>query len=212
VADRAIRREPLRHVRRCRRVVEIRLMAPNTSRRRRRKLTSRMASRASHRRVEPGQRECRERVVVERHRRPVHRRMARRASRREIGRYVRRVVRVIEICRMAANARDRQRCVVVRHVALGAGHRRVEPGQRERRVVVIKHGTRPAHCRVAGRASRRETGSRMRRAVRVVVIRRVAAYASNRQRREIVVHMARRALHCRMESRQWERRVVVVKG
>src|SRR5947209_8387908 len=84
---------------------------------------------------------------------------------------------------MAANAGCRQSAgVVVVGVARSAGHGGMRAGQRERGVVVVKGGARPVGGRVAGFASRRESGGGVIRVGGAVVVRLVAAYAGGRQR------------------------------
>lgn len=85
--------------------------------------------------------------VIERRVQPAARCMARLASRREKLR-LRRVAGIrcgVVIRLVTADARGRQRRVVVVHVAIGAHPRRhrVHAGQRERRVVVVEHAIRP---------------------------------------------------------------------
>ena len=86
-------------------------------------------------------------------------RMARIASGREPGRFVIRIRGVVVVRLVAAHARGWQCRVVVVDVAHHAGHgrRRVEPGQRESRVVVIERRSRPVGGAMTGVACGRET-------------------------------------------------------
>ena len=108
----------------------------------------RMARGAHAVRVAVSDREARVLRVVEVRRSPRGSRVAGRTLRRREERglcRMPRIRRVVVIRLMAANARERQCCVVVVHVTGSARHCCVEACQRERRVVVIERGIRPQH-------------------------------------------------------------------
>ena len=100
----------------------------------------------------------REISVIERRSRPGGRGVTGVASRWEAGRLMVRIRRVVVIGLMASHARGWQRRVVVVDVAHHAGHGccRVEPGQREGRVVVIERRSRPIRGAVTCIAGGRE--------------------------------------------------------
>ena len=97
------------------------------------------------------------------------------------------------------------------YVAQSASDRSVCAGERERRVVVIEDRPGPVCRRVAGVARGGESRSSMGRVRGSIPIGLMAAIAGGRQRCVVVVRVAGRACNGRMESRQRERRGVVVK-
>ena len=102
------------------------------------------------------------------------------------------VGRVVVVGLVAANARGRQRRVIVVNVAIGADPRRngVRASKGEGRVVVIERGIRPAGRVVAEFARGREARRRMGRigSARVVLL--VARVAERAVQRVIVVDVA----------------------
>jgi hypothetical protein len=112
------------------------------------------------------------------------------------------------VARIAVSRRTREDIV---DVAQSAGDRRVRAGERERRVVVIKDRPGPVCRRMAGVARCRESRSSVGGIRGSIPICLVAAIAGGRQRCVVIVRVAGRACNGCMESRQRERRGVVVK-
>lgn len=81
-----------------------------------------------------------------------------------------------------------------------------------REICVVERRPRPRRRRVAGGAGVRETGRRVVRIGRAVVVALVATHARGRQRRVIVVHVAIGAGHGGVRSGQRESRGVVIEG
>ena len=81
-----------------------------------------------------------------------------------------------------------------------------------REVRVIECCPRPCRRGVTGSARRRESGGRVIRVSRSVVIGLVAAYARRWQRRVVVIHVAVRTGHGGVRARQRESRRVVIEG
>lgn len=134
--------------------------------------------------------------MVERRIGPGRRVVTSRAGRRESRRLMVRIGGAVVVSLMAAIAIGGQRRVVVVHVAVGAGHRGMCPGQRERRVVVIERRIGPRGRAVAHIARCWETHLNMVRVVCVVVVRLVATDARRVSAGQLIVaiHVALRAL------------------
>lgn len=134
--------------------------------------------------------------MVERRIGPRCRVVTRRAGRRESRRLMVRIGGAVVVSLMTAVAVGGQRRVVVVHVAVGAGHRGVRPGQGEWRVVVIESRIGPRGRAVAHIARRRESHLDMVRVVCVVVVRLMATDARRVSARQLIVaiHVALRAL------------------
>ena len=154
--------------------------------------------------------------VIERRRSPASGRMARRALRRREERRLRRVsrIRCVGVQRLVtADARQRERRVVIVHMAVRASSRRhrVQSRQREWRVVVIERRIRPQDGVVAEFAGRREARVRHRRGC-VVVVRLVARNARRHRNAVIVVLVAvdagQRRRHVRPYQRESGRSVI----
>jgi len=145
--------------------------------------------------------ELRVQRMVKRRRRPGGGRVARIALRRREERGLSQVSRIggpVVRGLVAADAGQRQRGVVVIHVAQRARRRRMRSGQRpERRGAVIKRGIGPEHGVMAYLAGGGETRSYVvNRSFRVVVIRLVARHARCHRDVEVAVHVAQRASGC----------------
>lgn len=185
-----------------------------------------VTKRASHRDVQPGQRERRA-VVIERRRRPIRGRVAKRAVLREIRGHVVRnratqVRRAVVIGLVAAPAGGRQRAVViVIHVAedAGRGHVRARQGEGGSHIVVIERGARPAGRGVAVRANvrgERRAGTGVRRVIGVRPVRQMALGIPAIRRcdlqRVVAVDVALRALQVGMAQRQRESEARMIEG
>ena len=204
VAGLAGRRESDRNViNRCLCVVVIRLVARYASGIRQRVVVVHMALRARRRRMETSQRPSR-RGVVELAIRPQHGVVAAFARCREAQpNVVDRSLRVVVVRLVAAYTRRVGDLVVAVHVALQAGHGRVETRQRPPGRCVIERTVRPEHRVMAALASRREARSNMiHRRLRVVVVRLVARHAIRAGQVVVVVDVAERAWSGRVEARQ----------
>jgi len=125
--------------------------------------------------------------VIERGSGPCCGGVASRTGGRESRRSVIRIGRAVVIRLVAAHARGRQCRVVVIHVAIGAGHGRVRPSQRERRRVVVERRSRPVRRAVAGITRVGEPHLRVVRILCVGVIRLMARYARSIRAGQIVV-------------------------
>lgn len=130
--------------------------------------------------------------------------MARRAGGRVSGANVIRIVRAVVIRGVAAVTIGGHGRKIVVHVAAGAGHGHMEPGQRECGLAVIEHRTRPTRGRVAGVAGDREARRRMRGIIRRVVVGQVARLAGGVGQPVVITDMAGRAEDGRMEAGQRE--------
>ena len=110
------------------------------------------------------------------------------------------------VLQMALGAGTASEAVVVIHVALRAGERGMEPGQRETSGGVIKGRGGPVRRAMARLARLRETSRSVRRIVGVIEIGEVAADTSRVRGRQVVIaiHVALRALQGGMEARQRE--------
>ena len=132
--------------------------------------------------------------------------MARSARRREARRSVIRIRRAVVVGLVTADARSRQRRVVVVDVAHHASHSRcgMESSKREGRVVVIKYRTRPVGGAMADIAGRREAGGRVGRRIGVVVVGLMARNAGRVSSSQSVVpvHVALSAGHREVEARE----------
>jgi hypothetical protein len=121
---------------------------------------------------------------------------------------------ILEVRLMTAKARRRQCRVVVVHVALSAGNRRVRSGEWKRRVVVVKAGKRPGSGVVTLHAFSGET----RRYVRGIIGRSevflVAAVAGGGKSFVVVVCMALSAGNGGVRScqRKCSRAVIETRG
>ncbi len=192
-------------------------------------ISSHMAQRAGHRRVRPGQRE-RGRVVIERRRGPIGRRVAERTILRKRGRNMIRHCaadrrRAIPVGQMAANAGRRTQREVVAHVARRARRRRrrnMHSRQRKPGRAVIERRRVETHRRVAIGAVRYRKcgcggGVRWIRgplpAASIVCVQ-VAAGVSAGRRRDIqsvvAADVAQRARHARVAVGQRETRCGVI--
>ena len=130
-----------------------------------------MALQTSDSGVRAGQRECSLRRVIENGSRPVGRRVAERTILRESGGGVRRIIRSLIVLQMARIARHRKALIHAIRMALQAGHGRMRAGEREsglRRVV--EDGSAPIRGRVAELAILRESGGRVGRIIRALVV------------------------------------------
>jgi len=107
-------------------------------------------------------------------------------------RRVTRIGRVVVISLVAADASNRQRGVVVVHVAVGADTRRhgVRSRQRERRIVVVEGGIGPDCSVVAQIALLRESRRDVVRIRRALKIFEVASHARGAVQRVVVVDVA----------------------
>jgi len=190
-------------INRCLCVVVIRLVARHAGRVRQVVIVVHVALRAGRRRMEARQcpAGCR---VVEFAVCPQYGVMAAFARRREAQRYVvDRSLRVVVVRLVAAYARRVGDLVVAVHVALQAGHRRVETGKRPACCAVVKLAVGPEYGVVAVLAGRWEPGLNViHRRFRVVVVRLVAGHASRARQSVVVIDVALLALHRRMEARQ----------
>src|SRR5205807_1436286 len=121
--------------------------------------------------------------------------MARSARRREARRSVIRIRRAVVVGLVTADARSRQRRVVVVDVAHHASHSRcgMESSKREGRVVVIKGRARPVRGAVALIARSREAGLRVIWSRCALVILQVALGAGTAGQAVVVIHVALRA-------------------
>jgi len=171
-----------------------------------------VATRARYRRVEASQREG-GLTVIEHGSGPRSRRVAGGAGGRKSRGNVVWIGRIVVVLGMARVAVRRGPHEDIIDMAAGAGHRGVESGQREGRVVVIEHGACPRSLRMAGRAGCREASSYMAWIRGVVVIRLVATIAILRNRRVVAVDVALNAGERRVETNQREyRRVIENRG
>ena len=134
------------------------------------------------------------------------------ARRRETSRLVIRIGRAVVIRLMAAHTRDRQCRVVVVHVAIGAGHSRVRPRQRERGRVVVEGRSTPVCRAVTGIARVGEAHLRVVGIRRRGVVLLMARHAGRVRTRQVVVavHMACAARRAGVCSRQSEARARMV--
>lgn len=135
--------------------------------------------------------------VIEDRGQPCRRVMAGRTLRRRKECRLRRMSRIRRVVigrQVAADAGQRQRGVVVVHVAGSARSRRVESGQRERRVVVIERRIRPVNRIVAQLTGRREARvrNRGRRPIKV----RLVARNTGGDRDVVVVVLVARSARC----------------
>lgn len=164
-----------------------------------------MALGALQRRVRARQREAGSRVI-ERSTAPVGRGVALIARGREAGLRVIWSRCALVVLQMALGAGTAGQAVVVIHVALRAGERGMEPGQRETSGGVIKGRGSPIRRAVARLARLRETSRRVRRIGGAVEIGQVAADTSCVRGRQVVIaiHVTLRALQGGMETRQRE--------
>lgn len=139
---------------------------------------------------------------------PIDKRVARVAGLRESGGLVSRIGGVVVIRLVTAPAIAWSARVVIPHVteaALVIGqHRGVIAGQLEGRARMGERRPRPVRGGVARRAILRETGGRVRRIGRSVVIRLMAIPAGGARQVEIVVYVALGALKRGMETGQRE--------
>ena len=120
---------------------------------------------------------------------------------RETSLYVIRIGRTVVIRSMTSLAGRIAERVVVVDVARLARQRNVSAGKSEAGRRVIECRSAPTRCGVAGLASCGETCGDVSGAIRVVVVRFVAAVAVGRQRRVIVVHVACGAGNADVSSR-----------
>jgi len=135
----------------------------------------------------------REPSVIEGRSAPGRCRVAGSASGRESSRDVVRIRRRIVDCFVAAVAIFRRSLVDAIHVARGARHRSMFPGEREGGGAVIEYGTRPLRGAVASFASLREARGHVIGTRGRLELRQVARDAGGGQRRVLVVHVARGA-------------------
>ena len=194
---------------RIRRVVVIRLVATDTSRRQRRVVVVHVAHRARDRRVEAGQRERRV-VVIEGRIRPQHGVVAQFAGGREASMRNRRRG-AVKGGLMARNARGDRDVVIAVKVAAGARRRQVRPNQRPSRRRVVELSVGPNHRVVAVLAGRRE--SRVRHWGRGVV--EVGLMAGNARRNRdvvVVIDVTAGARRRQVRPRQREARRRVIEG
>lgn len=209
VARIARRREAGGGVRRRVGVVVIRLVARDARRigRRQAVIAVHVTSGARHRAVETRQREAGRRVI-EGPVTPIRGGVALVARGREACLRVVRIVRAVVIRHVALGACSTGQAVVIVHVALRAGHRRVETSQREARRRVIESRGSPVGRAMACLAGLWESSSRVWRIIRAIEIRQVAADASRVRAGQVViaVHVALRALQRRVESSERESR------
>ena len=105
-----------------------------------------------------------------------------------------RIRRAAVVFRMAAVTIGWQRSVVIVHVAAGAGHRRMRPGQRKTGVVVIETCLGPGRCVVANVTLLREADRDVVRIRRVCEIGQMAGHACRIGQFVIAVRMALAAL------------------
>lgn len=142
--------------------------------------------------------------VVEGCARPCRRGVAGLASGRETCGRVVRIRRGLVIALVTGEAIGRNRCVVIVHMATGASHCRVFPGQWEWRVVVIERRWNP-RCRVVAHvALLRESRLNVVRAGRSVEIIQVTGGAGSAVQAVVAVHMALRTLQWNVRAGQRE--------
>lgn len=165
-----------------------------------------VALRALHRRVRPGEREA-SRGVVKCRVVPRGGSVTLLAPGGESGLHMVRIGRTVEILYMARGAIGGRAHKLPVDVALRAGNGRVCARQLElRKHVVVESRRIPRGGTVAGLAAGWEARLRMRRIVRLVEIRHVAADASGRCSHELVASVAGVAVQSRMGAGQRETR------
>jgi len=196
-------------MRRTRRLVVVRHVAAITRQWQCREIVIHMARRTFHRRVSPDQRELRLRMVKCR-RQPTLRRVALRTCRREPTSSVRRIIRPVEILRMARVAIRRRSLEDAINVALGARHLLVLPRQRKFRLVVIKGRRTPTSCRMTQFARRRKLHLHMVGFRRPLKILQMAGRTSRRSSRVLPADMALQARNLLMQTSQRILRVLRV--
>ncbi len=204
VTDRAIRREASLHVIRIRGFVEIRDVARSTVLRRSRVLSINVATGARHGNVSTGQREGRERVVIESRRRPRRSRMTSLAGRGERCRHMVRSLRRGVVLHVTTGARGVERCVLPAHVTGTAIDLGMRAGQRKLREVVIERSGLPGARRVTHLAGSWHAGRHMIRAGGLVVILQVTARAIRARPLVLASDVASRAFQCRVRACQSE--------
>jgi len=116
--------------------------------------------------------------------------VASRARRREPSRGMVRIRCPHVLSPMARVAVRRRSNKNVVHMAQRTLHRHMRPGQRERRLRVIKHRPGPTDCRMTRRARCRKSCRNVIRIRSPRILRLVAGIAVGRHRREIIRHMA----------------------
>src|SRR5579859_3188398 len=136
--------------------------------------------------------------------------MARRAGGRESRGYVVWIRRCRVYGLMAAVAIGRRAREVVVHVAARASHAGVCTGQRERGLTVIEGRSRPRGRVVAHRTILRESGGRMIRVRRALVLRLMTRITGRAQVREVVIDVAGGASDAGVCTRQRKWCAVVI--
>ena len=203
VARIAGRREAGACVRRRIGVVVIRLMARDARRigRRQAVIAVHVASGARHRAVETGQREAGRRVI-ERPVTPIRGRVALVACVREARLRVVRIGRAVVVRHVALSACATGQAVVIVYVALSALQRSVRARKSETSRCVIEGRRGPIGRAMARLAGLRESSRRVRRIIRAIEIRQVAADASRVRAGQVVIaiHVALRALQGRVRA------------
>jgi len=149
----------------------------------------------------PRQREARI-VVVEDRGRPRGRAVTHLALLRKIHRGMIRVVRALIILLMAGVAGRRRQVVVPAFVAIPTLHLRMCPGERKRRLRMVKRCRLPACSRMAHLALLRNACRRVIRIAGLVVIVDVASYAGSARQLEVAVFVALIARQIGMPARQ----------
>ena len=170
-----------------------------------------VAARASHGRMEPGQRKNRV-VVVKGRRGPGRCGVAQLALQREPGDHVIRVGCRVEILRVARRAARVGDVVIAVDVALRALQRDVRSGERKARGAVIECCARPRDGAVARVAGRREASLHVIRVGRGLKILHVAGRAGGGGQVVVAVHMALRAWQRGVSSGQREPSRCVIEG
>lgn len=160
--------------------------------------------------VRPSQRPSRARMIKDRGR-PVGSRVAQLARLRETRSHVIRAVRGSVFRAVASVTVGRDRCVVVVLMAVGAGHRRMLPRQREARIVVVEDRGRPGGGAVTHLALLRKIHRGMIRIVRALIILLMAGVAGCCRQVVVPALVAIPTLHLRMCPGERKRRLGMVK-
>ena len=161
-----------------------------------------VALRALHRAMRSAEREAGGRVIEGRAG-PVGSGVALLTAGRESGLHMVRIGRRVEVLDVAGRAIGRRSDKLAVNVALRAGHIGVRAGQREfRKGGVIESRRIPSARVVAGLARGREAGLRVRRVVRLVEVRHMAAHAACRRQCELAACVAGVAIEGSVRAHQ----------